>query len=172
MNIEYGCLLEMVEKGADEIIHRVYIYIIIRQNKTKNQKIKTKKKLLHISFVSKLSVLFSRVTPHDFVVAPIILNEMARELHITIIQMYTTKLYIYIYRNWYAVCADVVSSILVSPSPCAVLCEICNQDGRPLYSRAMIRRVVVVCDFLFQINKKVVRDELGWLWLMNNPQRH
>jgi hypothetical protein len=97
MNIEYGCLLEMVEKGADEIIHRVYIYIIIRQNKTKNQKIKTKKKLLHISFVSKLSVLFSRVTPHDFVVvAPIILNETARELHITIIQMYTTKLYIYI----------------------------------------------------------------------------
>ena len=70
----------MVEKGADEIIHRVYIIIRKKRKKKTPQKIKcfsqnikkqkkTKKKLVRI-FVSKLSVLFSRVTPHYIVVAP------------------------------------------------------------------------------------------------------
>ena len=60
MNIEYGCLLEMVEKGADEIIHRVYIYIIIRKNKTKNQKIKTKKKTPTYLRLETVSSIFPR----------------------------------------------------------------------------------------------------------------
>lgn len=89
MNREYGCLLAMVEKGADEIIHRVYIIT----RKTKNQmfsRINTKNPPTYLRLETAVSSIFSRALRHMISSGGAYYSKRngARELHQTIIQMY------------------------------------------------------------------------------------